>query len=895
MRLHLLAAVVAGLACAARDVRADLTLYVSPTGNDRWSGARAARSPGSTDGPFATIARARDEIRARRAEGEETGRVTVWLRGGTYRIAQPLRFGPEDSGKPGAPIRYAAWHGEKPVVSGGRVIRGWRPVGGGVWRADVPEAKGRKWVFRQLWLDDRRLTLARSPNVGTWTTAGKAGPLTDPVTGKQTDRSQTAFRFAPGTVRPWRNLGDANVLLYQIWETSLLPLKSVDPATRIVTFAGPAKWPMQWYGRQRYIIENHEGALDAPGEWQLDRDAGTLSLIPPKGIDPRKATITAPLATSLLELQGDPAVGRLVSHIEFRGIAFRHADWRLPPEGHGDWQAAVSVPGAVTATGAADCRFTECEVAHVGQYGIELGAGCSRNRIQQCRLHDLGAGGVKVGRPEAAEGPLASGSNVVDNCFIHDGGIVHAGAIGVWVGQSSDNTISHNEICDMNYTGISVGWSWGYDPTTCKRNRVEFNHLHHLGRRVLSDMAGIYTLGISTGTVIRNNLIHEIWGHETSGAGGIYPDEGTTGVLIEDNVVYGTQFGGLSIHYGRDITVRNNVFAFSRDRQVSRGRADKGTTFAFERNILLYERGELMGGSGMITASGNNLYWRVGGKPVLFPGDVPLAQWRAGGYEKGSLVADPGFVDARRFDFRLKPGSPALKLGFRPIDTSRCGLTGDPAWRKLPRIIRRRPFAYPAKPTGSGYLPNESFEDESVGVTAENAVTYGESGAGTIRVTAETAASGRQSLRFADAAGMDFTFNPHLWFVPNLFRGRAKLSFDLRVDARALPAVEWRDASSPYRVGPSLNVDAEGGLNVGGRKVASLPHGEWLHVEVACALGSRADGKWTLRVTGPGVGVALDGLACDPKFNALQWLGFIANANEAAVYYLDNVKLAVQP
>jgi hypothetical protein len=895
MRWHLLVAVAAGLASAATAVSADLTLYVSPSGNDRWSGSRAARLPGSAEGPFATIARARDEIRARRTAGEEPGRVTVWLRGGTYHIAQPLRFGPEDSGRPGAPIRYAAWRGEKPVVSGGRVIRGWRPIGGGVWRTEVPEAKGRKWVFRQLWLDDRRLTLARSPNVGFWTTAGKAGPITDPATGARTDRSQTAFRYAPGTVRPWRNLADANVVLYQIWETSLLPLKSVDPAKRTVTFAGPAKWPMQWYGRQRYIIENHEGALDAPGEWQLDRDAGTLSLIPPKGIDPRKATITAPMATSLLEIQGDPAAGRLVSNVWFSGIAFRHAEWSLPAEGHGDWQAAVSVPGAVTATGAADCRFTGCEVAHVGQYGLELGAGCSRNRVEACHFTDLGAGGVKVGRPEPATGPTASGGNVVDNCFIHDGGIVHAGAIGVWVGQSSDNTISHNEICDMNYTGISVGWSWGYDPTTCHRNRIEFNHLHHLGRRVMSDMAAIYTLGISTGTVIRNNLIHEIWGHETSGAGGIYPDEGTTGALIEDNVVYGTIFGGLSIHYGRDITVRNNVFAFSRDRQVSRGRADKGTTFAFERNIVLYERGELMGGSGAITASGSNLYWRTGGKPVLFPGDVPLATWQAAGNEKGSLVADPGFVDARRFDFRLKPGSPAQKLGFRPIDTSRCGLTGDPAWRKLPRLIRREPFAYPTRPEGGGYLPNETFEDEPEGVAAENAVTYGEAGSGNIRVTAETAASGRQSLRFADAAGMDFTFNPHLWFVPNLLRGRAKLTFDLRVDARALPAVEWRDASSPYRVGPSLNVDAEGALNVGGRKVAILPHGQWLHFEVSCGLGSRADGKWALRVTGRGVDLALEGLACDPKFNALQWLGFIANANEAAIFYLDNVKLTAQP
>jgi hypothetical protein len=728
-------------------------------------------------------------------------------------------------------------------------------------------------------MDDKRLTLARSPNTGYWMTQGGVGG--------------TAFRYPTDTVQPWSNLRDANAVVYHIWETSILQIARIEPATRTISFTGPSKWAFGWYGKQRFVIENHEGALDAPGEWQLDRDSGVLSLMPPSGVDPRKAVIVAPALESLVEFAGDPERGQAVHDVVLRGLSFQHAEWPLPPDGHGDWQAAVTVPAAVRAVGAVNCRIEGCEVAHVGGYGISLGAGCMDCVVRRCRLRDLGAGGVKIGRPEATTGPLATGRCTVDNCFIHDGGHIHPGAVGVWVGQSSDNTISHNEICDLNYTGISVGWSWGYAPTTCHRNRIEFNHLHHLGRQVMSDMGAIYTLGISTGTVIRNNLIHEIWGHETSGSGGIYPDEGTTGVLIENNVVYGTIYGGFSIHYGRDITARNNVFALSRDRQMSRGRADKQTTFAFERNIVYYDRGDLMAGNGEITSSGGNVYWHAGRKPVLFQDGDALADWQAKGHDRTSVVADPQFVDPRRFDFRLRPGSPALKLGFRPINTDLCGLYGPKSWVALPKAIRRPPFAFPKPPSAGPLALAETFEDEPPGVTADKAVTYGEAGEAMVRVTDEAAASGAHSLKFTDAAGMDFPFNPHIWYVPRVEQGVVTVSFDLRTEPGGQPCVEWRDAESPYHAGPSLSVGPDGLVSAAGKPVGKIEHSRWAHFEMRCRLGPQATGTWSLRASGAGLDLDLADLPADPRMRSLHWLGFVANATQPAVFYVDNIVMRV--
>jgi parallel beta-helix repeat protein len=406
-----------------------------------------------------------------------------------------------------------------------------------------------------------------------------------------------------------------------------------------------------------------------------------------------EAVVVAPVSDCLLRLEGDVAAGKPVEYLHFEGLSFQHTQWTMPSSGQVDGQAAAFLDTAtVFARGATLCQLTACEVAHTGGYAVWLEDGCQRNRIEQCHLHDLGAGGVRLGqtRLPAAAAEQAERNEVL-NCFIHDGGHVFHAGIGVWLGQTSYNRVAHNDICDLYYTGVSVGWSWGYAPSTAHHNLIEYNHIYQLGQRQLSDMGGIYCLGISPGTRLRYNLIHDVMCYPSSyGGWGLYTDEGSTGILLENNVVYRTTDGGFHQHYGRDNVVRNNVFAFSRGRgQVVRTRDESHRSFTFQRNIVYYQELPLLGGNWTNDAGFEmdyNIYWRTDGTAPEFPGGLSLAEWQARGHDVHSQVVDPRFVAPDKDDFRLSEDSPAVTLGFRPIDIQTAGLTGPEAWRLLPRM-----------------------------------------------------------------------------------------------------------------------------------------------------------------------------------------------------------------
>ena len=889
--------------CASVAGSATLKLYVAPGGNDTWSGRLEAPNTPRTDGPLATLAAARDAVRRMKADGGLAMPVQVLVREGVHHITEPLVFRPEDSGTKACPISYEAYPREHPVISGGRTIGPWRQHRDGtLWVAHVPEALRDGWVFRQLFVNGQRRTLARSPNDGYYHLVGKAAPTLDPVTGEETDTSKTAFRFEPGNIKPWSNLSDVNIVVYYNWETALLRIARVDTETNTVHFTGASKWPFtqQGGGRQRFFVENCPEALDAPGEWFLDRHAGKLYYYPMPGEEPDSIEAVAPVTRQFLVFAGDPDKGRFVDHIRIKGLRFHYCGYVLEPEGHGDWQAAVTVPAAIQANGARHCALEGCEVAHIGTYAVWFRRGCKRNRIAQNHILDLGAGGVRLGQQGRPQDENAeTDHNVVTNNFIHDGGKVYAGAVGAWIGHASDNELSHNEICDFNYTGVSCGWSWGYRETGHHRNEIAYNHLHHLGRGVLHDMGAIYTLGISPGTKLHHNLIHDIWSClPQGGAGGIYPDEGSSEILIENNVVYHTDAGGLTVHYGKDNIVRNNVFAFGGREQVIRGRPEDHRAFTFERNIVYFDRGPVWtawGDKKPNWEADHNCYWNVARKPLVFLADLSFEQWQKLGLDEHSIVADPKFVAPRRGDFRLRKNSPALKLGIKSIDISGAGLIGPRAWVNLPKRIKRPPVKFAARVEPKPQLVDDGFEHSVLSTTAEHATTHGETSEARIRVTDELAATGKHSLKFTDAPGLDQVWNPHLYYTLGLAEGLAEVQYDLWLGPGAIVWHEWRDAAHPYRVGPSLGIDAKGQLTAGEDALATLPREKWIHFEILCGLGKRATGTYDLTVTVSGEQPRrFEKLSCNPELKRLDWLGFVSNATEKAIFYLDNVRLAVR-
>jgi len=653
--------------------------YVSPAGNDAWSGRLLQPTSDGTDGPVATLERARELVRELRREQSGLGRpITVAIRGGTYYLSKPLTFTPEDSGTVTSPSVYRAYGAERPVLSGGTRITQWHVTAEGRWETTLEEVRSGKWQFSELFVNDQRRDRPRLPKQGYFHVA------------RRVDRSQ--FDFADRDIRAdWSNLGDVEVLVFHDWSASRLRIASVRPDEHRIVFTGES-WQAFANGH-RYVVDNVREALNEPGQWYLDRPSGQLTYIPKEGGRPEQAVVIAPRLEEVLVVQGDLASKRWVEHIEFRGLSFAHSNWVLPATGQSFPQAEIGLNAAIVVTGGRQILFDQCVVEHVGGYGIAFGAGSRDNRLENCELVDLGGGGVKVGHAGAGtwdvvakvpdDPELLVSQHTIRNCIIAHGGRLHPGAVGIWVGNASYNSIQNNDVFDFYQSGISVGWTWGYGPSNAHHNDIGFNDVHTIGRGVTSDMGGIYTLGVQPGTVVHDNRVHDIQPADYGGWG-LYADEGSSEILMERNVVYRAQSAGFYQHYGKANRIRNNVFAFSQEKQVGAPVLESHVAFFFERNIVYWDNLSMaVGGCADFSNRCDtnfkmdyNVYWNAAGLPPLFSGSVGIDQWREEqGQDRNSIVADPMFVDAAADDFRLRVGSPALALGFQPIDTTAAGRT----------------------------------------------------------------------------------------------------------------------------------------------------------------------------------------------------------------------------
>lgn len=583
-----------------------IAFFVAPDGNDHWTGALPDAKADGSDGPFATLQRARDAIRASKAAGGPRRAVTVAVRGGVFRLTEPLVLTPEDSGTAESPVTYSAYRDEQPVISGGRRLEGWRPETNGLWSVDASAVVAADSACRQLFLDGRRVKRTRRPREGYYSVAGIVPDVGNPL----------AFACRRGDLRSEWADGHTELVILQNWFEIRQPLVAVDSDGSLARLSGISSANREV--NPRYWVENVADGLDEPGAWHFDWRTKQIIYRPLPGEEPAGIETVVPILDSLLRLDGGTEGGRPVEHVIFSGFAFCHTTWTLPPKGYNDRQAAHDIPAAFQATGARACRIEHCRFARLGGYAVEWTTGCRDNRVTDCEMTDLGAGGVKIGGPnvyENQEDSHLSRNNTVERCHIHDIGLVYPAAVGVWIGQSCGNTIARNHIHDTYYTGISAGWTWGYGVSNARDNLLAHNHIHHIGRGLLSDMAGIYLLGTQPGTVIRNNVIHDISSFVRGyGGWGVYLDEGCMHVLVENNLVYRTQSGGLHQHYGRENLIRNNIFAFSREGQILRTLQEKHKSFTLERNIIYCDREFPLSGN---WSNGfqldHNLYFRLDG------------------------------------------------------------------------------------------------------------------------------------------------------------------------------------------------------------------------------------------------------------------------------------------
>ena len=535
------------------------TFHVSPNGEDA--------NPGSQTKPFATISRAQQAVRA--IDDHMTGDIVVILHGGTYRIDKTVVFDAADSGEAGHNVIYRAAENERPIISGGKSIAGWQPDANGRWKAPSPVDN-----FRQLYVNGVRATRAKGEKPAKLELSGKHGYTTAAV-----------------EMANWKNPGDIELCYVAIWCHTRCKVQDIhregDHAkiTMLEPHFGNAKMKqgMDIVNPQfldRIYVENALELLDEPGEWYLDRPSKTVYYKPRAGEDVTKAEVIAPAVEKLVELQG--TLDRPVHNIRFEGVTFEHGSWLLPSKiGFVDIQAnfaldwkrpydtndsdpeAIKSPSNVVCHAAKSVAFERCTFCKLGSGGVDIEAGSQDNAVIGCDFHDISGSAIQVGdvlkddhHPDDPRKIVKN--NTISNNYIHNCGVEFLGSIGVFAGYTDGTIISHNEIRDLPYSGISDGWGWGFQdaggreaaayapghyikpyatPTTAKDNRIEYNNLHGVMAK-MNDGGAIYTLGNLPGTIIRGNWIHDCPPANRGWSHGIYLDQGSGFIEVSGNLIY---------------------------------------------------------------------------------------------------------------------------------------------------------------------------------------------------------------------------------------------------------------------------------------------------------------------------------------------------------------------
>lgn len=882
-----------------------IEFYVAPDGQDRWSGRLKHPNAMRSDGPLASLTGARDAIRRLKAKGKASPAIKVQIAGGHYVLTQPVVFSGEDSGTKNCPIAYEAAKEARVIIEGGRQITGFKKGADGIWFAQIPGVARGARDFEQLFVNGRRAERARMPGKFYYHIIGPV--KSEGAVEGSLENIPSAFAARGEDIKPLaelspEQLAHVTVVIYHSWETSRSRIASIDVERNTVELTARMPLKISDIGDTRYALENFKEALQESGQWCLDPD-GTLYYKPLAGEDMAKTEVWAPATEQFVIFAGSPEKDEYVEHIWLNGLIFRHGQYILPRQGHVAMQSECAIPAVIQGDGMRQIVIKNCEISHIGTSGVWLRRGCAGCRIEHNYIHDIGAAGVRIGEawmdlPAKVfanfklEGKIEdkpktvypTGFNVVDNNIIRTGGLIHMGANGIWIGQSGDNQITHNEVCDFRYSGISVGWAWGYVKSLAERNAVEFNHVHHIGRGILCDLGGIYTLGVSPGTAISSNCIHDVEPYRALGWG-IYLDEGSSYITVANNLVYNIGTCGCDQHYGKENTVRNNIFAFGFKGQIQRQIQEEHLSLRMEHNIVYGKKsGVLLGPWDKNAVFAKNLYFNAAGKPLYF-GSMSFAEWQQSGQDAGSIVADPGFIDANSYDFHLRPNSPALTLGFKLFDYTKAGVYGDAEWTALAKNERFATVELP--PRSSVPVQDGGFEETSVGKQPPGVIIGVEGKGDSIAVTDEAAIHGKHSLKIT-IPGRSYHC-PHLAYRPYFPEGQLVCNFDIRLKHGLDLDYECRDLDA-WIVGPSFKIRNKR-ISVGGKEIMELPLDTWLHIEVKAMLGLAANGIFDLEVTLPSnKPQSFNGLRCrNPGWDLLTWMGFLSAGTGPAVFYLDNM------
>ena len=559
-------------------------IWISPKGSDFNDGTRQS--------PKATLTSALRQAREwRRTEDNRIqGGITIYMEGGTYAFHEPVFIRPEDSGTKESPTIIRSVGDEKVILSGGISINGWKKQGK-VWVADVPAFNGRPLDFRQLWVNGKKAVRAR--DVEDFEKMNRICSVDE--------KNEILYVPAVSIRRLIDNKGNlkakyAEMVLHQMWCVANLRIRSVEvqgdsaairfhqPESRI-QFEHPWPRPMVTTDghNSAFYLTNARELQDVPGEWYHDIDARKVYYYPREGEKMQEAEVIVPAVETLVRVEG--TLDRPVCHIRFEKITFSYTTWMRPSEkGHVPLQAGMYLTdgyridpkmqrnylnhpldnqgwlgrpaAAVRVVAARQIDFERCRFEHLGSTGLDYEEAVQGGVVRGCLFRDIAGNGLLVGSfsPAAHETHLpydpADRREVctqqhINNCYFTEIGNEDWGCRAIAAGYVGDVNIEHNEISEVPYSGISLGWGWTQTVNCMRNNRVHANLIHHYAKHMY-DVAGIYTLGSQPKSYVTENCVHSIYKpgyvHDPNHWFYLYTDEGSSFITVRDNWTEGEKY-----------------------------------------------------------------------------------------------------------------------------------------------------------------------------------------------------------------------------------------------------------------------------------------------------------------------------------------------------------------
>ena len=559
-------------------------IWISPKGSDFNDGTRQS--------PKATLTSALRQAREwRRTEDNRIqGGITIYMEGGTYAFHEPVFIRPEDSGTKESPTTIRSVGDEKVILSGGISINGWKKQGK-VWVADVPVFNGRPLDFRQLWVNGKKAVRAR--DVEDFEKMNRICSVDE--------KNEILYVPAVSIRRLIDNKGNlkakyAEMVLHQMWCVANLRIRSVEvqgdsaairfhqPESRI-QFEHPWPRPMVTTDghNSAFYLTNARELQDVPGEWYHDIDARKVYYYPREGEKMQEVEVIVPAVETLVRVEG--TLDRPVCHIRFEKITFSYTTWMRPSEkGHVPLQAGMYLTdgyridpkmqrnylnhpldnqgwlgrpaAAVRVVAARQIDFERCRFEHLGSTGLDYEEAVQGGVVRGCLFRDIAGNGLLVGSfsPAAHETHLPYNpadrrevctQQQINNCYFTEIGNEDWGCLAIAAGYVGDVNIEHNEISEVPYSGISLGWGWTQTVNCMRNNRVHANLIHHYAKHMY-DVAGIYTLGSQPKSYVTENCVHSIYKpgyvHDPNHWFYLYTDEGSSFITVRDNWTEGEKY-----------------------------------------------------------------------------------------------------------------------------------------------------------------------------------------------------------------------------------------------------------------------------------------------------------------------------------------------------------------